>query len=75
MYLQRVTYQAPLSLKSCRLLCSAMSESPIMKVPKDDPGPREDNLGWAEYFMALAHVTAMRSKDPSTQVRFSLAAI
>ncbi|KAF4750553.1 hypothetical protein FOZ63_000751 [Perkinsus olseni] len=45
-----------------------MSESPIMKVPKDDPGPREDNLGWAEYFMALAHVTAMRSKDPSTQV-------
>ncbi|KAF4657372.1 hypothetical protein FOL47_008469, partial [Perkinsus chesapeaki] len=47
---------------------SLMSESPILRVPSDDPGPREDNLGWAEYFMALAHVTAMRSKDPSTQV-------
>ncbi len=29
---------------------------------------REDYLSWDEYFMALAKLTAMRSKDPSTQV-------
>ncbi|EER14403.1 Deoxycytidylate deaminase, putative, partial [Perkinsus marinus ATCC 50983] len=45
-----------------------MADSPTMRVPEDDCGPREDNLAWTEYFMALAHVTAMRSKDPSTQV-------
>ena len=25
-------------------------------------------LSWDEYFMALAHLSAVRSKDPSTQV-------
>lgn len=29
---------------------------------------REDYLSWDEYFMALAKLSAMRSKDPSTQV-------
>ena len=29
---------------------------------------REDYLSWDEYFMALAKLTAMQSKDPSTQV-------
>ena len=29
---------------------------------------REDNLTWDEYFMGLAFLSAMRSKDPSTQV-------
>lgn len=29
---------------------------------------REDYIKWEEYFMALAKLTAMRSKDPSTQV-------
>lgn len=29
---------------------------------------REDVLNWDEYFMGLAHLSAMRSKDPSTQV-------
>ena len=29
---------------------------------------REDNLSWDEYFMGLAYLSAMRSKDPSTQV-------
>ena len=30
---------------------------------------RMDVLSWDEYFMGLAHLSAMRSKDPSTQVR------
>lgn len=29
---------------------------------------RADVLSWDEYFMGLAHLSALRSKDPSTQV-------
>ena len=29
---------------------------------------RKDYLKWDEYFMAIAKLSAMRSKDPSTQV-------
>ena len=29
---------------------------------------REDYLTWDEYFMGIALLSAMRSKDPSTQV-------
>ncbi len=29
---------------------------------------REDYLSWDEYFMAIAKLSSMRSKDPSTQV-------
>lgn len=29
---------------------------------------RNDVLSWDEYFMGLAHLSALRSKDPSTQV-------
>ena len=29
---------------------------------------RTDVLTWDEYFMGLAHLSAKRSKDPSTQV-------
>lgn len=31
-------------------------------------GPRKDILDWDEYFMALAVLASMRSRDPSTQV-------
>ncbi|RWS17070.1 centrosomal protein of 44 kDa-like isoform X2 [Dinothrombium tinctorium] len=31
-------------------------------------GKREDYLQWDEYFMSIAYLSAMRSKDPSTQV-------
>merc|ERR1719210_1531372 len=30
--------------------------------------PRGDALSWDDYFMSIAFLTAMRSKDPSTQV-------
>ncbi len=29
---------------------------------------REDYINWDEYFMGVAHLSGMRSKDPSTQV-------
>ena len=29
---------------------------------------RTDNLSWEEYFMGIAQMSALRSKDPSTQV-------
>ncbi len=31
-------------------------------------GKRENVLTWDEYFMGLAHLSALRSKDPNTQV-------
>ena len=29
---------------------------------------RENYISWEEYFMSIAKLSAMRSKDPSTQV-------
>ena len=29
---------------------------------------RKDYISWDEYFMAIAKLSAMRSKDPNTQV-------
>ena len=29
---------------------------------------REDHISWDEYFMGVAMLSAMRSKDPNTQV-------
>ena len=31
-------------------------------------GKRNDYISWDEYFMGIAHLSGMRSKDPSTQV-------
>ena len=31
-------------------------------------GKREDHISWDEYFMGVAMLSAMRSKDPNTQV-------
>lgn len=34
----------------------------------EEIGKREDYISWDEYFMGLAELSAMRSKDPNTQV-------
>mmetsp|Transcript_118345 Transcript_118345/g.166331 ORF Transcript_118345/g.166331 Transcript_118345/m.166331 type:complete len:274 (+) Transcript_118345:31-852(+) len=39
-----------------------------MEKVTDIEGPRKGALSWDDYFMGLAFLTAMRSKDPSTQV-------
>ena len=31
-------------------------------------GKRKDYISWDEYFMGVAHLSGMRSKDPNTQV-------
>lgn len=31
-------------------------------------GKREDYISWDEYFMGVAHLSGLRSKDPNTQV-------
>lgn len=31
-------------------------------------GKRQDYISWDEYFMGVAELSALRSKDPSTQV-------
>ena len=33
---------------------------------------RQDYLPWDDYFLAVAFLSAMRSKDPSTQASISL---
>uniref|UniRef100_A0A0P4WGY5 Probable deoxycytidylate deaminase n=1 Tax=Scylla olivacea TaxID=85551 RepID=A0A0P4WGY5_SCYOL len=35
---------------------------------RDQNSKRKDYLSWEEYFMAMAHLSALRSKDPITQV-------
>ncbi len=35
---------------------------------KENSTARNDYLSWEEYFMAIAKLSAMRSKDPNTQV-------
>lgn len=33
---------------------------------------RQDYLPWEDYFLAVAFLSAMRSKDPATQVSFEI---
>lgn len=40
-----------------------VSDQPQLKATK-----REDAIQWDDYFMSVAYLSAMRSKDPSTQV-------
>ena len=35
---------------------------------KEDSKARKDYLSWDEYFMSVAKLSSMRSKDPNTQV-------
>ncbi|XP_076767174.1 deoxycytidylate deaminase isoform X2 [Xylocopa sonorina] len=51
-----MTTEEPTSKMSCE--CSSVSKS----------GKRENYMDWKEYFMALAFLSAQRSKDPKTQV-------
>ena len=37
-------------------------------IPPNVPTKRQDYLSWDDYFMAMAFLTAKRSKDPNTQV-------
>lgn len=34
----------------------------------EEAGKRQDYIGWDEYFMGVAEMSALRSKDPNTQV-------
>ena len=39
----------------------------------NDVQKRNDYLDWNEYFMAVSFLSAMRSKDPATQVNYIVA--
>ena len=51
---------------------NSMSESALLSPAAannaNGTGKREDYLSWDDYFMAVAFLSAQRSKDPSTQV-------
>lgn len=46
-------------------MCQHCNHTPVTTIPV---AAREDVLSWDDYFMALAKLSAQRSKDPSTQV-------
>ncbi|XP_053400616.1 deoxycytidylate deaminase-like [Mercenaria mercenaria] len=48
-------------------ICKADSESSSGKA-RSMSCKREDYLEWSDYFMAIAFLSAQRSKDPRTQV-------
>jgi len=43
-------------------------EPELQVIPTKRSSKRADYLSWDDYFMSVAHLSAMRSKDPSTQV-------
>ena len=43
-------------------------EDPVPGKAEVDNRKRDDYLEWSEYFMAVSFLSAMRSKDPATQV-------
>merc|ERR1712146_876786 len=48
--------------------CSESAPEVRIEVPAAPSVKRTDYLSWDDYFMSVAHLSAMRSKDPSTQV-------
>ena len=47
---------------------SPCSSQPVTQQASAATGKREDYLPWSEYFMAVAFLSAQRSKDPNSQV-------
>lgn len=45
-----------------------MSISPNTEASQDSTAKRRDYISWDEYFMGIAMLSAMRSKDPNSQV-------
>ena len=53
----------PATTMAATLSQSALTEDKVKSV-----GPRERVLAWDDYFMSVAFLSSMRSKDPNTQV-------
>lgn len=51
---------------SARWLLLEEAKYDVSNMP--DNGRRKDYISWQDYFMAMAFLTAQRSKDPNTQV-------
>ena len=45
-----------------------MSISPKNEASQNNNAKRRDYISWDEYFMGIAMLSAMRSKDPNSQV-------
>lgn len=46
-----------------------MSISPKNEASQNNTAKRRDYISWDEYFMGIAMLSAMRSKDPNSQVK------
>jgi len=49
-------------------LASALRPNAFKRKDPMDPSPRDLYLSWDDYFMSVAHLSALRSKDPNKQV-------
>jgi dCMP deaminase len=56
----------PDNADQCQECCPELDVQVPPSLPRG--AKRTDYLSWDDYFMAVAHLSAMRSKDPSTQV-------
>ncbi|GMI09447.1 hypothetical protein TrLO_g6847 [Triparma laevis f. longispina] len=63
--LRNDTYDRPLSNKENLAI---EGSTPSKKLKQTPSGPRSNPLCWDDYFMSVAFLSSMRSKDPSTQV-------
>lgn len=60
---RRTTVTTPGQVSKTGTAQDSQGGSPVGRVTK-----REDYISWDDYFMGVAFLSAMRSKDPSTQV-------
>ena len=56
------------SHRAVTLLSRALRPNANKRSDPTDPSPREVYLSWDDYFMSLAFLSALRSKDPNKQV-------
>lgn len=62
--------EAPPAAESEAFQCTFEEKSPAVSAtnPHSTTKKRQNYISWDEYFMAIARLSSMRSKDPSTQV-------
>ena len=49
-------------------MAASLSQTAPTKSAEERAGPRDGALAWDDYFMSVAFLSSMRSKDPNTQV-------
>jgi len=62
------SFESPCLCGACGKQSTCVTPAPATVTPTPTQKKRESYLSWDSYFMSVAFLSAMRSKDPSTQV-------